>query len=97
MGHINFDNLIKISKEQAARDIPKITKSVQFVCQHCLHGKQTRVSFKTKEYSEMKPLELFHTDLCGPMRTKGINVELYFLLFIHDYTQITWVFFLKKK
>ena len=30
------------------------------------HGKQTRVHFKKKEHSSTKPLELIHTDLCGP-------------------------------
>ena len=44
-----------------------------------------------------KPLELLHTNACGLMRTKGINGESYFLLFIDDHTRMTWVFFLKKK
>ena len=38
-----------------------------------------------------------HTDLCGPMRTNGINGEQYFMLFIDDYTIMNTVFFLKKK
>ena len=38
-----------------------------------------------------------HTDLCGPMRRKGLEGELYFMLLIDDYTRMTWVCFLKKK
>ena len=57
MGHIKFDNLVNISKGQAIRDTPKITKPSNFVCTHCLDGKKqgTRISFKEKQYSTTKP------------------------------------------
>ena len=97
MGHIHFDNLVKISKKQAVREMPDITKPTNTMCKHCQHGKQTKVLFKTKEYSTTKPLELVHTDLCGPTRTKGLDGEQYFMLLIDDYTRMTWVCFLKKK
>jgi hypothetical protein len=42
------------------------------------------------------PLDIVHTDLCGPMRTKGLNVEQYFMLLIDEYTRMIVVFFLKK-
>ena len=38
-----------------------------------------------------------HTDFCGPMNTKDLEGELYFILLIDDYIRITWVFFIKKK
>ena len=41
-------------------------------------------------------MELVHTDLCGPMRRKGLDGELYFMLMIDDYTIMTTVGFLKK-
>ena len=66
MGHIHFDNLVKINKKQVVREMPKIKKPENSVCEHCQHGKQTRVEFKTKEHSTTRPLELVHTDLCGP-------------------------------
>jgi transposase InsO family protein len=56
-----------------------------------------RVSFKTKEYSTSNPLELVHTDLCGPTRTQTLKGESYFMLLIDDYTRMTWVTFLKEK
>jgi hypothetical protein len=97
MGHIGFDNLIKVNKKEVVRDMPKIIKPSNSVCRHCQHGKKTRVRFKTKEYSTSKPLELVHTDLCGPTRTKSMQGEHYFILFIDDYTRMTWVSFLKEK
>ena len=67
------------------------------ICKPCQHGKQMRVSFKTKEYSTSKPLELVHIDLHGPKRTQNLKGESYFMFLIDDYTRMTWVTFLKEK
>ena len=72
MGNIHFENLVKISKNQAVREMLEIAKPTNVVCKNCEHGKQTKVQFKTKEYSTTKPLEIVQTSLCGPMRTKGL-------------------------
>ena len=77
--------------------MPKITKPSNPICRHCQLGKQTRIRFRTKEYLTSKPLELVHTDLCGPTRTKSLQGESYFMLFINDFTRMTWIFFLKEK
>ena len=75
MGHLNFDNLVKISKNGAVRNLPKIIKPPNHVCRHCLHGKQTRTSFKVKENTTSQRLEIIHTGLCGPTRTKRFQGE----------------------
>ena len=54
------------------------------------------MNLKKKEYATTKPLELVHTYLCGSTRNKGLNGELYFFLFIDDFTQMTWAFLIKK-
>ena len=41
LGHINFDNLVKISKKKAIREMTKITKPNNNLCKRCQHGKQT--------------------------------------------------------
>ena len=79
------------------KDMTKIIKPSNYICRHFQHGKQTRVRFKTKEYSTSKPLELVHTDLCGPTRTKSLQGESYFMMFIDDFTRMVWVCFLKEK
>ncbi len=73
--HINFDNLVKISKNRVVREIPKITKPNNTICKQCQHGKQTQVKFQTKEHSSSSFLELVHTDLCGPSKTKVFQVN----------------------
>jgi hypothetical protein len=39
MGHIKFDNLVKISTKQVVRDMPKIAKHSNTLCNQCQHGK----------------------------------------------------------
>jgi hypothetical protein len=73
MAHMNFNNLVKISTKQVVRDMPKNTKTTSTIFKQCQHGKKSRVNFKTKEYATSKPLELVHTDLCGPSRTKTLQ------------------------
>ena len=69
----------------------------QVVCGPCQHGKQTRTSHKTKEFSTSKPLEIIHADLCGPTRTPALQGERYFALFVDDYTRMMWIYFIKYK
>jgi hypothetical protein len=93
MGHINFDNLVKVRKKEVVREIPQIMKPTNTLCKHCQQGKKTKTKFKSKEYSTTRPLEIMHIDLVGPTRTKGLKGEQYFMLLVDDYTRITVVFF----
>jgi transposase InsO family protein len=97
MGHIHFDNLVKVSKNEAAREMPQIMKPTNTLCKHCQQGKQTKTRFKSKEYSMTRPLEIVHTDLVGPTTTKGLKCEKYFMLLVDDYTRMNLVFFLRNK
>lgn len=66
--------------------------------EHCLAGKQNRVSFKSNPPSrKTELLELVHSDLCGPMKTKTLWGALYFVTFIDDCLKKLWVYILKTK
>jgi hypothetical protein len=75
MGHINFDNLFKVSKKEAVREMFEISKPTNILCKHFLQIKKTKTNFKSKEYCTTKPLEIVHTNLVGPIRTKGLKSE----------------------
>lgn len=83
-----------MSSKGCVKHIPKITKLANTVCDECKKGKQTRVSFETKEYSTTRPLEPVYSNLRGLTRTRTLNSEKYFMLFIDDSLRITWVTFL---
>jgi hypothetical protein len=94
---MHFDNLVKVSKREAVREMPQITKPTNTLSKHCQQGKQTKTRFKSKEYSTTRPLEIVHTDLVRPTTPKGLKGEKYFMLLADDYTRMTAVCFLKNK
>jgi hypothetical protein len=97
MGQIQFDNLVKVRKNEAVREIPLITKPTNTLFKHCQQRKKTNTRFKSKEYSMTRPLEIVHTDLVGPTTTKGLKGEKYFMLLVDYYIRMTEVFFLRNK
>ena len=67
-------------------------------CEGCILGKQHRENFPSgKSITEKAPLEIVHSDLCGPMQTPSLASSHYMLTFIDDFTRKTWVYFLKYK
>ena len=42
-------------------------------------------------------LSIVHLDTCGPFRTLVVSRAKYLILFIDDFTSMTWVYFLKGK
>ena len=68
------------------------------VCPACIEGKQHRIFNQRVPASRAEaPLALVHSDSCGPFRTPSIAGAEYFVLFVDDYTQMTWVHFLCTK
>ena len=67
-------------------------------CSHCVAGKQNRVSFKSRPPSRREHiLDLVHSDVCGPMKTRTNGGSLYFVTFIDDHSRKLWVYTLKTK
>jgi len=54
---------------------PHISIPKNTICKSCQFGKKTRSHFIEKEGSASKPLELVHTNLCGPSRKKSLRGE----------------------
>jgi hypothetical protein len=48
-------------------------------------------------YREKAPLEIVHTDLCGPIQIYSLNGSVYFMTFIDDFSKKTWLYLLKQK
>ena len=68
------------------------------MCEGCLLGKQFRKTLPREATTRAKePLELIHTDVCRSIDPIFLGKNRYFLLFIDDFSQKTWVYFLKEK
>ena len=67
-------------------------------CEPCVIGKMPRKPFtKHVGIKSTRPLELIHTDVCGPMKTKSIGNSLYFVTFIDDFSRYVFLYFIKEK
>ncbi|KAI5322464.1 hypothetical protein L3X38_031536 [Prunus dulcis] len=64
---------------------------------HLNMSKQCRESFPKEATTRAStPLELVHSDICGPMQTTTKAGNRYFLTFIDDNTRMCWVYFLRQ-
>ena len=84
-------------KKGMVKGLPLIEKPDN-LWEGCILSKQHREIFPSgKSIREKAPLEIVHSDLCGPMKTPSLAGSQYMLTFIDDYTRKTWVYFLKLK
>ena len=84
-GHLNFGGLKLLHTKNVVNRLPLIDR-LERVCEGCIFGKQHRETFPVgKSYRACTPLEIVHSDICGPMQTLSIGGCNYFLTFIYDY------------
>ncbi|KAL0345816.1 UNVERIFIED_CONTAM: hypothetical protein Sradi_4412900 [Sesamum radiatum] len=61
------------------------------------YGKMHKLLFPKTSWRASAPLELVHSDICGPMQTPTPRNKRYFILFTDDYTRHMWIYFLNQK
>ena len=78
--------------------VPRFSTLSSLACESCQLGKHTRVSFPKRLNNRAKsPFELVHTDVWGPCRTASTLGFQFFVTFIDDYSQCTWLFLMKTR
>lgn len=99
-GHLGFDNLTKMENLVTGM----ATTSTEFKaagtnapCEACTLGKQHRLPFIASTSATHAPLELLHTDLCGPMPVPSTGGNTYFLTILDDFTNFSFVYPLSSK
>ncbi|OWZ18262.1 reverse transcriptase [Phytophthora megakarya] len=96
MGYLNEDSLEKI--RQVTTGMPKTRPTVKTLCGGCMKGKQTVTHFPSQSRpTTPRPLELVHTVVMGPMKTKSKGGARYVLVFVDDYSRYVVTYFLNKK
>lgn len=96
LGHISNNGLKKILNITDGIKIDKEDK-VSKLCQYCVEGKQTKFSHKQDWIRAKRPMQLIHSDLCGPMDTTSYDGKKYILTFIDDFTHFTVAYILSLK
>ena len=87
LGHIGKDRMARLAREGLLGPLAMVNLPI---CEPCLAGKACRKPFG-KAVRATQPLELIHSNICGPMNVKARHSASYFLTFIDDYTQYAYV------
>jgi transposase InsO family protein len=97
LGHLNFTSLKMLASKKMVKGMPHIDH-LDEVCESCVLSKHRRSSFaKEVNWKAKRPLELVHTDVCGPIKPMSTGQNRYFLTFIDDFSRKTCIYFLKRK
>lgn len=98
-GHLGFDNLKLLRRNNLVSGLEKLKPSDMDnnFCEPCILGKIVRKPFNKKGFRAQKPLQLVHTDVCGPITPTSWDGYNYFVTFIDDYTHFVVVYLLKNK
>jgi hypothetical protein len=96
-GHLNFQALRKLEREEMVRGLPSIDR-VDQVCEDCILAKQKRAPFpQAAKYRAQEELELVHGDLCGPISPPTPTGNANFLLLVDDMSRFMWLTLLRSK
>ena len=86
LGHPCFDKLKKT--------LPWLSLT-QFVCESCQLGKHHRYSYSSRDgIPSSAPFDLLHYDVWVPSRTPSNFGHRYYIMFLDDYTRVSWVYLL---
>jgi hypothetical protein len=84
MGHIGEKGLQSMKIKDMVKGFLECGLEVDF-CEHCIYGKQSRVSFPSGATTENGILELVHSDVFGPIRVPSLGGSMYYVSFIDDF------------
>lgn len=66
--------LLKRGLVKGLKDINISSKN----CEACVKGKQSRLTFKSSNKQTNHPLDMVHSNICGPMSVNSIGGAQYF-------------------
>lgn len=99
MGHVAPETLAKTAQAVTGLKVPaadlRSTRGVQ--CGPCMKGKMTRLPFPPSTSRTSKPLDLLHTDVCGPMSVTAAGGERFQIVFVDDHSRFKAVLSVKMK
>eukprot|EP00253_Pinus_taeda_P003759 PITA_03759 len=92
LGHLHHGAL-KIL-QQISTGLPKGTLAQLDQCKGCTLGKFVKATFHEKDSRAMMILERIRTDVCGPFLVALTAKHKYYVIFVDDFSQKYWIFFM---
>ncbi|GJY27089.1 retrovirus-related pol polyprotein from transposon TNT 1-94 [Tanacetum coccineum] len=83
-------------KYLAKKGLIKVSCNLEFY-EHCVFGKQKKVSFSSGIHRTRDALDYIHSDLWGPSPVTSRGGKRYMFTIIDDFSRKVWVFLLKHK
>ncbi len=91
-GHLGFDNLVKLADghlvsgmKPSAADFKAAGKKP---CGTCITSKQHKATRPPSDSDTKRPLELLHTDVCGPIQVQSLGGSCYLATYLDDYSKM---------
>jgi hypothetical protein len=88
--HARYETLAVMAQEELVEGMSAkaedFRKNKSSLCEPCVLGKQVRKPFHSSKRESKEPLELIHTNVCGPMQRKTPGGNRYFVSFIDDHS-----------
>jgi hypothetical protein len=98
LAHVDMRNLHKLQRDGCILELTDIIFEKDRPCGARQAGKQVGASHHAKNImTTIRPLEILHMDLRGPIAYISIGGNTYALVIVDDYSYFTWVFFLHDK
>jgi len=95
MAHLHHGAL-RVLREMVT-GVPDFSSKHHELCKGCAFGKYTKIVFPSNDSRATCILDLIHYDVCGPMSSTSLTGCLYYVIFIDDFSQKSWIFFMKTK
>ena len=94
LGHMSKKGLQVLTRKSL---IPLAKNESLSSCNHCLVGKQHKVSFSSRSKKKLEKLEFIYSDVCGPMDVETLGGNRYFVTSIDDVTKKVWIYLFISK
>jgi len=89
MGHLHHGALRILKK--TVTEAEKLSIKRDNVCRGCILGKCAKVAYPRRINRAKSVLGLIHSNICRPMSTNALSGAKYFVTFIDDHSQKTWI------
>jgi uncharacterized protein YbcI len=93
--HLHYQAFPSLNKMVVG--VPELQSVHEVVCIGYALGKNVKKPFPSSDNISKEILNLIHSAVCGPMPLKSLGGSLYYVTFIVDFSQKTWMYLLKMK
>ena len=83
-------------KQLVSRGLLGSVSNKSFDCMPCQFGKQTALPFNNSVSHALSSFDIIHSDVWGPSPISTPGGSRYFVIFVDDFSQYTWIYLFKN-